>query len=387
LEIGDTAGLETCATVMKIYTFIADSAPEAVAQIRAQLGPEAVVLNVRKIEANGIGKLWKKPQIEVLAHLPEAVEPAPDPLQALTDLRREIADLKQQMPVAAAPAVMAMPIAHVAEPQIIQSRVDYGEWKVGNFLEQGGALPRNVQRILDCVVEEHGANAPSDVAKQFDLARGAILNLGASGASIQSGEPRALHDAGARQGGPHIFVGPAGVGKTTVLSKMLAQRVLLENLAARVFRLDGLRANTAESLSVYCEILGVPVERCRADVSQVVPTETTFIDLPGVGVNDSEGMRAFANQIAAFRGARVHLVLNAAYETNTLLNQLRAFSVLPISDIIFTHLDEEQRWGKMLNFCFGIKMPIAYLSSGQNVPGELASATVEKIVSRVIPSK
>ena len=55
---------------MKIYTFIADSAPEAVAQIRAQLGPEAVVLNVRKIEANGIGKLWKKPQIEVLAHLP-----------------------------------------------------------------------------------------------------------------------------------------------------------------------------------------------------------------------------------------------------------------------------------------------------------------------------
>lgn len=366
---------------MKIYTFIADSAPEAVAQIRAQLGPEAVVLNVRKIEANGIGKLWKKPQIEVLAHLPEAPEPAADPLQALTDLRREISELKMQMPVA---APMVASVVSIPDQPVV-SRVDYGEWKVGNFLEQGGVLPRNVQRIVDCIVEEHGANAPVEIGKQLDLARAAILKLGAVGAEIQSGgKPRALQDAGASRQGPHVFVGAAGAGKTTVLSKMLAQRVLLENLSARVFRLDGLRANTAESLSVYCEILGVPVERCRAEVD---PTETTFIDLPGVNVGDAEALKALANQVAAFRGAQVHLVLNAAYETNTLLNQLRAFSTLPISDIIFTHLDEEQRWGKMLNFCFGLKAPISYLSAGQNVPGELAAATVEKIVSRVIPSK
>jgi flagellar biosynthesis protein FlhF len=382
---------------VKIYTFIADSAPEAVAQIRAQLGPEAVVLNVRKIEANGIGKLWKKPQIEVLAHLPEAPEPAADPLQALTDLRREISELRLQMPVVAAigpgdrlkagqhAPLMALPIAPDLEPQVVSSRVDYGDWKVGNFLEQGGVLPRNVQRIVDCIVEEHGANAPVEIGKQLDLARAAILKLGAAGAEIQSGgKPRALQDAGAGKQGPHVFVGAAGSGKTTALSKMLAQRVLLENLAARVFRLDGSRANTAESLSVYCEILGVPVERCRAEV---VPGEMTFVDLPGVNVGDAEALKALANQVAAFRGAQVHLVLNAAYETNTLLNQIRAFSTLPISDIIFTHLDEEQRWGKMLNFCFGMKAPISYLGAGQNVPGELAAATVEKIVSRVIPSK
>src|SRR5207253_9574395 len=124
----------------KIYTFIADSAPEAVAQIRAQLGPEAIVLNVRKIEANGIGKFWKKPQIEVLAHLPETPEPAPDPFHALTDLCREIADLKQQTP--APQPQRPEPIA-VPEAQLPASRIDYGDWKVGNFLEQAGVLPRN----------------------------------------------------------------------------------------------------------------------------------------------------------------------------------------------------------------------------------------------------
>lgn len=358
---------------MKIYTFIADSAPEAVAQIRAQLGPEAVVLNVRKIEASGIGKLWKKPQIEVLAHLPEAPEPAQsaaDPFQALQDLRREIADLKQQIPLPQRPE----PIAVEAEAH--PSRVDYGVWKVGSFLEQAGVLPRNVQRVVDCIVEEHGSNAP-DLIKQFDLARAAILNLTRDVRTPVS----------QRAGDCHIFIGSPGSGKTTVLSKILAQRVLIENLPARVFRLDGARANTAESLSVYCEILGVPVERCRADASQARPCETIFVDVPGVGGNDSDALKNLSAQIAAFPEAQVHLVLNSAYETITLLNQLRAFSVLPISDIIFTHLDEEQRCGKLLNFCFGIKVPIAYLSAGQNVPGELASASVEKILSRVIPSK
>jgi flagellar biosynthesis protein FlhF len=393
---------------MKIYTFIADSAPEAVAQIRSQLGSEAVVLNVRKIEANGIGKLWKKPQIEVLAHLPETPVPSDDPLHALTELRREIADLKQQMPLAQAPAPVVAPIA-IPESMPPASRIDYGGWKVGTFLEQTGILPRNVQRIIDHVVEQHGPDAPEALGKQLDLARAGILNLCRSGAEIQSGgKPHALqknvapderasvlecarlgaafHSAPAVSS-THIFIGPPGCGKTTVLSKLLARRVLLENLPAHVFRLDGLRANTAESLSVYCEILGVPVERCRADATQSQATETNFIDIPGISPHDLEGLKNLASHVTAFPGAQIHLTLNAAYETTTLINQFRAFSVLPVTDIIFTHLDEEQRYGKFLNFCFGIKVPIAYLSAGQNVPGDLDSASLEKIVSRVIPSK
>jgi flagellar biosynthesis protein FlhF len=360
---------------VKIYTFIADSAPQAVAQIRSQLGPEAVVLNVRKVEATGIGKLWKKPQIEVLAHLPAAPEPVADPLQALTDLRRdlrrEIADLKQQMPLAHKPEPISAP---VVIPEAPVSRIDYGEWKVGGFLEQTGVLPRNVQRILDEIESEHGCKAPEALTKQFDLARAAILKL----ASFSSRNVDAQ---------THIFIGSPGAGKTTVLSKILAQHVLIKNLPARVFRLDGLRANTAESLSVYCEILGVPIERFRTDASSSRCTETYFVDLPGVSANDSEGLKNLAAQIAAFPGAQIHLTLNAAYETNTLLTQLRAFSAFPLSDLVFTHLDEEQKGGKLLNFCFGNKYPIAYFSAGQNVPGDLVVASVQKIVSRVIPSK
>jgi flagellar biosynthesis protein FlhF len=366
---------------VKVHTFIADSAPEAVAQIRAQLGPEAVVLNVRKVEATGLQKIWKKAQIEVLAHLPEPEMPRADPLAALTELRREIADLRREIPreaISFAPPVTPLVVAEEPLPTPAPtSRINYGSWKIGGFLEQTGVLPRHVETIVSRIESEHGEVAPENLLKEMDLARGVLEGI--LGQSL-------LTSAATNSSNCHIFIGVPGAGKTTALSKMLAQLVLMEGLPARVLRLDGARANTAESLSVYCEILGVPVERCLTEDFQA-GVEMTFVDLPGVSVSDADGLKALAALIAQFPEAQVHLVLNAAYETTTLLNQVRAFGALPISSLVFTHLDEEQRWGKLINFCLGTKFSIGHLSAGQNVPGDLFRANVEKILSRVIPSK
>ncbi|HTI70139.1 MAG TPA: hypothetical protein VMF06_09240, partial [Candidatus Limnocylindria bacterium] len=70
---------------MRVHTFIADTAFEAVERIRAELGPGAVVLNVRQLPADGLSRLWKRPRIEVLATVPEgeaqpAITPDPEPL-------------------------------------------------------------------------------------------------------------------------------------------------------------------------------------------------------------------------------------------------------------------------------------------------------------------
>ena len=57
---------------MQVHSFIAESAPDAGAQIRAHLGPEAVVLNVRRLAGEGLARLWQRPRIEVLAYKPDA---------------------------------------------------------------------------------------------------------------------------------------------------------------------------------------------------------------------------------------------------------------------------------------------------------------------------
>jgi SRP54-type protein, GTPase domain len=173
----------------------------------------------------------------------------------------------------------------------------------------------------------------------------------------------------------HVFVGPAGSGKTTCLCKWLAQSFLTEVRAARVWRLHGQTANTAEALMLYCQALGVPVERSWSEEARErTGREERFIDLPGVSCQEERVVADLAQRLEPLGPVRIHLVLNAAYETHLILDQIQAFALLPVSDLIFTHLDEEERWSKLWNCILGRKEPVGFLSAGQNVPGEFHRA-------------
>src|SRR5690625_3795717 len=54
---------------MKIIKYTANSMPDAINQIRKELGPDAVILNSREIKQGGLFGMFKKRQIEVLAAL------------------------------------------------------------------------------------------------------------------------------------------------------------------------------------------------------------------------------------------------------------------------------------------------------------------------------
>jgi flagellar biosynthesis GTPase FlhF len=179
------------------------------------------------------------------------------------------------------------------------------------------------------------------------------------------GNAPALHDSSGR---PHVFVGPPGTGKTTLLCKWMTLSVLNENRSAKVWRLDGTVANTAEFLNVYGEMLGVPVERFVSPVETQV--DLLLVDLPGVQSGDADAMRNLSDQLAVLPSPRVHLVLNAAYEISILSEQFHAFAQLQPEDVSFCHLDEERRQGKLLDFILGTNCSLRFLSTGQKIPGD-----------------
>jgi flagellar biosynthesis GTPase FlhF len=100
-----------------------------------------------------------------------------------------------------------------------------------------------------------------------------------------------------------------------------------------------------------------------------------FVDFPGVDVQDAAAMTALRNQIAALPSPRLHLVLNAAYETGALLAQWRAFEPFEPEDVILTHWDEELRRVKLWNLVLGTNCSIRFLSGGQKIPGEFRAAS------------
>jgi flagellar biosynthesis protein FlhF len=358
---------------MQVVPFIAESAADAVAQIKKELGSDAVVLHVRQLPADGLSRLWKSPRIEVLACKPEhqskAQDPKPDEMIAL---REELNALKQRVSPARASVEAALADSPASHNSSSSSRAGAsGHWQVSGILESSGLLPKHVHSVMDALIAEHGERPPATLAQELVLARMALKSLWPMPS-----------ETGQDDRGPHVMIGPAGAGKTTCLCKWLTQARLIEGRAVQVWRLDGAAANTAESLSVYCEILGVMAERTWSSADAVSKSELSLVDLPGVDWRNASALRELGRQLDEIGPARVHLVLNAAYEVPVLLAQARAFAALPVEDLIFTHLDEEPRWGKIWNVVLGTKLPVRYLSAAQNIPGEFIRATAEKILDR-----
>jgi flagellar biosynthesis GTPase FlhF len=297
--------------------------------------------------------LFRKPKIEVRAFLPEASAAAPD---ALADLKQELADPRQSLEAGFGRA----------DFQNTFDGAHAGDWKVGRFLERSGLLPVYAQEITEELIVSNGPVAPEPL-RQIELAAEALKRR------WRPADPRSQSNA-------HVLVGAPGVGKTTCLCKWLAQSVLAKGEAARVWRLDGRAANTAEMLAIYAEVLHVPLERIQP-ASYTSSDETLFIDLPGVLWTDTEAVRGLGEQLNRFPPAGVHLVLNAAYESGIILAQISAFSSLPISSLIFTHLDEETQWGKLWNVLLGTNYSIGYFSAGQNIPGKFFPACPETLVN------
>src|SRR6266508_1068080 len=156
---------------MKVVTFNAESAADAVAQIRGQLGPEAMVLNVRQLSAEGFSRLWKKPRIEVLACLPKSQAAAND---SFLELRREIAELKQQLPILREPAC---PVDNSFGSVEKYDPGSAGRWRCGSVLEQTGILPLHAQKVVEELNNRHGENPPESLAKEFLLLRAVLSDL------------------------------------------------------------------------------------------------------------------------------------------------------------------------------------------------------------------
>jgi flagellar biosynthesis protein FlhF len=363
---------------MQVHSFVADSAADAVGQIRDQLGPDAVVVHVRPCPAPGISRLWQKPRIEVLACRPERATPvtSADPF---SEIRQQLAELKQKLEYQA-PAVRetVVPQRELASRSSGPRPVARGGggWRVGALLEDAGLLPLCARRVVDHLVRTCGPSAPESVRDEVELTRRALREMWAPVQPPPSSKPET-----------HVFVGAPGVGKTTCLCKWLAKAVLLENQNAGAWRLDGPVANTAECLSVYGEILRVPVERSWPTDTSQLKADTFFVDLPGVDWRAPARITEFLQELNRFPAAQVHLVLNAAYETPLLMNQIRAFSVLPISDLIVTHLDEEARWGKLWNLVVGTNFTIRFLSTGQNIPGDFEEPSADKMLAGFFPNE
>lgn len=328
---------------MKLVAIVADNANAALMQVHEQLGPEAVVVSVRKLPRGGISRLWQNGgKVEVTACVPEK---PPEP-EKIIPVKEEISDA---------------PFAVKIKPETVAKQEMSRRWRSVEWLETKGLLPESAGELEQILCASHGDEPPPLPLAEWSAVRETLAGCWRPARPVMTGTGR-----------PHVFIGPAGSGKTTALCKWMTAAVLLNEQRVHVWRLDGESANASEFLSLHCELLGVTVERFWN--GSIEPADLLFVDLPGVEIHNADAMSALRAQLSVLPQPHIHLVLNAAYESSILLGQFRAFEAFAPDDIIFTHLDEEQGRVKLWNFVLGTNCPVSFLGAGQKIPGEFRRA-------------
>jgi hypothetical protein len=234
-------------------------------------------------------------------------------------------------------------------------------WRSVAWLESLGLLPEYADRLESKIAATHGARPPRLPTEEWEIVRATLATFWRPAPRVENGTGR-----------PHVFIGPPGSGKTTVLCKWLTTAVLRGGARARVVRLDGEMVNTAEFLSLHSEMLGAPCERFWNEPEGA--EDLLFVDVPGVAARCAKSLAVLRDVLFSLPQPHVHLVLNAAYDTTLLFEQFNAFAPLMPEDVIFTHLDEEYRRVKLWNFVLGTNCSPGWLSGGQKIPGEFIRA-------------
>ncbi|MFA1820658.1 flagellar biosynthesis protein FlhF [Virgibacillus oceani] len=367
---------------MKVKKYAAATMPEVMKQIRNELGPEAVILNSRKVKHGGFLGLKKKSRIEVVA----ALDPQP------------LKENKQELKQAAASVLpdekskITYPNDHilneiyVLKKMIHQSTSDKTKYPAEYQRVYMQLLEQEVEetvanKILDQVVKHHDSEniEPSYKRIQQDVKTEILNQLKNLSFQPISTEQKIVH-----------FVGPTGVGKTTTIAKVAAERILKEGRKVAFITTDTYRIAAIEQLKTYAKILQVPVKVAytKEDYIHAVHTFADYdyilVDTPGRNFREKKYVNALIQSINTDFSINMYLVLSLTAKSNDNLEIYDQFQHLPINQVIFTKADETRQYGSMLNMTLEKNMGIAYIANGQDVPDDLMEVTPELISDFVL---
>jgi flagellar biosynthesis protein FlhF len=275
---------------MRLKLYRAPTMTVAMAQMRAELGPDALILSTRSLRDG----------VELTAGLDRGDTAAP-PLVA------------QAMALAERPAVVgrppAWPAARRARPP------------VHDIMAYHGVLDPLAQRIT-------GASLAGELMR---LLRFAPILL---------------------EAGPLLLVGPPGAGKTSTTAR-LATRLVLAGQRPMVVSADGNRAGATEQLASYTRLLGLDlvVAPSSAALARALgrrqPGAAVLIDAAGADCRDPAQMHDLAALAAVARG-RQALVLQAGLEPREAAEIASAHAEAGATLLVATKLDLARRLGSVL---------------------------------------
>ena len=186
------------------------------------------------------------------------------------------------------------------------------------------------------------------------------------------------------------LVGPTGVGKTTTIAKLAANFKLRAGLRVGLVTVDTYRIAAVDQLRTYAEIIDIPMQvvsrprEMSRVLSEMSDLDLVLIDTAGRSPADDLQLQELKSLLAEGCVDEVHLVLSLAASTRSLISTARQFSAVRTTSMILTKLDESPGLGQLLAALAELPAPISYLTTGQNVPDDIEPAVAARLARLVL---
>lgn len=401
---------------MWIKKFQAPTLQEAVAKVKAELGPDAVILHTTHIKQGGILGLFATRLIEVTAAVerhpeaerqsrapepPRAAAPAPEPkvaprppaqpAPAPSDLtagwppvaaeayRQAYASVGAGSaaalePVSTQPAAVAPGPVRRFDPRLAQDLE-----RLSGLLVDLGVGPETAYDLVDRV----GLRLASDPDVSPLKLRRMAQHLMASDLMVPG--PAAV------QGRRVVaLIGPTGVGKTTTLAKLAAHYVLQEQKQVALIAADTFRVAAVDQLRTYAEILGVPIEvvyetsEIPGALARTASAEIVLVDTAGRSHKNTAHMDELRQYLGALQADEVHLVLSLTSSERDAQAMVEGYWPYGFDRFLFTKWDESASPGLIYHLVQRYRRPLSFVTTGQSVPEDIVTASPVRIAEAIL---
>lgn len=373
---------------MRLRTFIADTMTDAVAQVRAAMGDNAIIVSSLEGENGGF---------EVTAALDTrdtaSGTPQPDSETSLEEILRDKLSANHARGNPAANDVTSPHPAeraddtHVTRQKLVHSGISFDETQLSEALADQG-----VPHMLASAIIADAQKVDTDDAV-VALSSALETRFGFEDLPIASRHPIML-------------VGLPGSGKTVTVAK-LAARAVIEGVQTEIIFTDTERTGATAQAEAYAELLKTKVSHAesvdamgllldqradRAAIEAADTREACFIDTAATNPFLPRNFMTLRRQIDAARllaAAEPILVLAAGGDPRGMAEASEIFAKLGVRRMIVTQIDIARRLGSVLaaaeisGLAFSLASATPYLARGLTAasPGRLARLLLGKFAA------
>ncbi len=338
---------------MRIKIFTAPRLHEALAKVRQEMGPDALILDRQQTDSADGNQLW---------HVHAALDDSNE-----SDHLQSAPDRSTTSQPAATPDTDAMHHHHTDATLERLERIVEG---------LGNKESVNLRQALGSADEQeafdHLTTMGVSASHAFDMASDFSQQLPLGQKSIQWGnrinpqkEPCTL-----------LFTGPAGCGKSTLIAK-LAAHYSMKGVRIALLSTDTERMGGLDILKAYAGTLGIDFHPIRkaADADKIrmriKSAQLLLIDTEGWSPRRDSNLKRQSDVWDALHCNRRILLLPANMDEEDGMQQLKHPAISKMTDIAFSRLDETQKPGKIINWSFASGLPMSYCSFGPEVPEQM----------------